>query len=386
VGLDQAVKYFQQAIEEDAEYALAYAGLAECYFLLALLYGWQSWEEFGEAAKKAVQYGDSLPEPHVAMGLWLDFSEDDSEAADASFKKALEIDPRHANAQREYARFLMRRGRFDESLKENDKVNPMFAFTVHLTRAEIYRYRGQYDEAVLETQKFHEIWSGSDEALKQMSLCYIALVEYPKAEKVALAMSEDHPERYRLLALIYMLQDRLEEAREASRHLISLQPDSPFSWWMVGYLALLSNDLAQAQAGFERAHQLKTKDDLNWSRPYRTYLGITLWRLGEKQQAEQLFSERILLNERAIQKGNQDPERRKDMAVIYATIGETDEALRWLELAFESGYALYDLTLKERLLNNLHDHPRFVELVDQMAGKVGAMRARVAAMESEWGL
>ncbi len=385
VGLHQAVNYFQQAIAKDDHYAMAYAGLAECYFMLAYLYGLQSWEEFGKAAKMAVRYGESLPEPHVAMGLWLDFWEDDPEAADASFQKALELDPRHANARREYARFLMRRGRFDEALKENDKVrDPMFAFTVHLTRAEIYRYRGQYDEAMRETQQFREVWSGSEEPLVQMALCYMALVEYEKAETLAAQISTDNPARYRLLSLIYMLQHRMEEARETSRKLISLQPDSPFSWWLVGYMALLANDLSQAQIGFETVYQLKTRDDLTWWRPYVTYLGITHWRLGETARAEELFNERILRDEAAIQKGNQNPEVRKDMAVIHANRGETEEALDWLEKAFESGYAWYDLTLKEGLLDSLNDQPRFQHLIAEMENRVKQMRLRVEAMEIAW--
>lgn len=384
VGLQQAVKYFQQAIEKDGEYALAYAGLAECYFMLAYLYGFQSWEEFGEAAKMAVRFGNSLPEPHVAMGLWLDFSADDGEAADASFRRALDLDPRHSNARREYARFLMRRGRFDEALIENDKVPTMFAFTIHLTRAEIYRYRGQYDEAVAETQKFRELWTGSDEPLVQMALCYGALVEYEKMEKSAEEMSEDHPARFRLLATSYMLQGRMEEAREAGWHLISLQPDTPFSWWLVGYLALLDDDLPQAQASFEIAHQLKTKDDLNWWRPYATYLGITHWRMGDRERANELFGERIRLNEDAIEKGNQNPEISKDMAIIHATRGEIDDALDWMERANESGYALYDLTMKDGLVNRLHDQPRFQQLMSEMESRVAEMRLRVQTLETEW--
>jgi hypothetical protein len=106
--------------------------------------------------------------------------------------------------------------------------------------------------------------------------------------------------------------------------------------------------------------------------------------MGDREKAEELFSERTLLNEKAIQKGNQNPEIFKDMAVIYATIGESDEALRWLELAFENGYALYDLTLKDGLLDSLHDQPRFIELIDKMESKVTEMRSRVRAMEADW--
>jgi TolB-like protein/Tfp pilus assembly protein PilF len=385
VGLHQAVNFFKRAIEKDREYALAYAGLAECYFMLASIYGVEPWEKFGEAAKLAVQYGETLPEPHVAMGLWNDFREDDEAAADANFTRALELDPRHSNARREYARFLMRRGRFEEALIEIEKVHdPMFAVTVHLTRAETYRYRGEYDEAMQEAHRFREIWTGSDEPLMQMVLCYMALAEYEKAEQLAKKISANYPAHYRLLALIYLLQGRMEEATEAGRQLIALQPDTPFSWWVNGYIAFLERDLDYALDSFERAYQLKTKDDLNWWRPYATYLGVTYWKQGKKDKAEQLFAERIALNESAIEKGNQNPEIRKDMAVIFATRGDKEEALRWLELAALNGYALYDLTLRDGLLDNLHDEPRFQKLIAEMETRVSEMRNRVARMEAEW--
>jgi hypothetical protein len=72
------------------------------------------------------------------------------------------------------------------------------------------------------------------------------------------------------------------------------------------------------------------------------------------------------------------------MAVIFATRGETEEALRWMELAFESGYALYDLTMKDGLLDSLHNYPRFQQLIAEMEAKVADMRLRVEAMEAEW--
>ena len=385
-GLQRAVEYFQQAIEKDNEYALAYAGLAESYFMLAYIYGAEPWEKFGEAARMAARFGEDLPEPHVAMGLWLDFWEDDGEAADAEFKRALELDPRHSNAQREYARFLMRRGRFDEAMREIEKVqDPMFAVTVHLTRAEIYRYRGQFDRALQEAHRFREMWSGSDEPLLQMVASYMGLVEYEKAEKLAEEISPDHPARYRLLATIYMLQDRMDMAREASQHLIALEPEVPFSWWLAGYLDLWENDYSQAKQNFEAAYELKTPEDLTWWRPHATYLGVALWRLGEKERAEELFAEQMRLNQAAIENGNQNPALRKDMAVIQATRGESDEALEWMEQAVESGYTWYDLTIKDGLLDNLRDDPRFQQLMTEMETRVSGMRTRAEAIEREWG-
>jgi len=384
-GLRQAIAYFRQAIELDQDYALAWAGLAECYFMLASIYGEEPWEKFGEAAAIAVHFGESLPEPHVAMGLWSDFWEDDPAYADAEFRRALEIDPRHSNARREYARFLMRRGRFDEALAEIEKVrDPMFAVTYHLTRSEIFRYRGQYDAALMEAHEFYRIWSGSDEPLVQMVLCYIPLVEYQKAIDLALRISAEHPLRYRLLALIYLLQNRMEEVREASSQLIERQPDVPFTWWLNGNMEFWEQNYVEARKHFDKAKQLKAREDLTWWRPYSTYLGITYWKTGDQKRAEELFAESIRNNEKAMEQGNQHPELRRDMAVIYAIRGETDTALQWLEQAIEKGASLYDLTLKDGLLADLYENPRFQQMTEEAGLKIRAMRMRIEEMEIGW--
>ncbi|UCF36492.1 MAG: protein kinase [Acidobacteriota bacterium] len=384
-GLRQAVEYFRQAIAKDNQYALAYAGLAECYFMLASIYGAEPWEKFGDAARSALQYGENLPEPHVAMGLWLDFWDDDAEGADAEFRRALEIDPRQSNARREYSRFLMRRGRFGEALREIEKVHdPMFAVTVHLTRAEIYRYRGQYDAALQEAHRFSEIWTGSDEPLLQMALCYAAMVEYEKAEQLAARISQDHPARDRLLSLIHLLQGRMQEAKVAADRLILLQPEVPFSWWVSGYVKLWNGENAAAQADFERAYQLKATDDLNWWRPYATYLGKTLWNLGDTQSANRFFNERLAADQNAIDAGSQYPDLLKDRAVIYATRGEIDNALQWMQRAVDSGYLLYDIAERDGLLQPLYEEPRFQQMMREAESRVEGMRRRAEIMERDW--
>jgi tetratricopeptide (TPR) repeat protein len=198
-------------------------------------------------------------------------------------------------------------------------------------------------------------------------------------------MSPDHPARYRLLAIIYLLQDRMDMAREASEHLIALEPEIPYSWWLAGYMDLWENQNSRARENLERAYELRTPEDLTWWRPHATYLGVALWRLGEKDRAEELFAERIRLSQAAIDNGNQNPALRKDMAVIHATRGEIEEAVQWLERAIESGFAWHDLTTKDGLLDNLRDNPRFQQVMTEMETRVAGMRTSAEVIEREWG-
>jgi hypothetical protein len=147
---------------------------------------------------------------------------------------------------------------------------------------------------------------------------------------------------------------------------------------------LWENENLRAKTNLESAYELKTPEDLTWWRPHATYLGVALWRLGERDKAEELFTERIRLNQAAIEKGNQNPELPRDMAVILATRGEVEEAVQWMEKAAESGFAWHDLTTKDGLLNNLRDNPRFQQIMAKMKARVASMRSRSEVIEREW--
>ena len=118
-GFYKAIEHFQQAIENDPSYALAYAGLADCYVLL----GWNSYlppkEAFPKgksAAKAALQLDPDLAEAHTAFAalLWLhDWEWDKSQV---EFKRSLELGPTYATANHWYAEYAMTVGRHAEAM------------------------------------------------------------------------------------------------------------------------------------------------------------------------------------------------------------------------------------------------------------------------------
>src|SRR5438309_8439959 len=118
-GFYKAIEYFQQAVEKDPGYALAYMGLADSYVLL----GWNSYlppkEAFPKgkvAATAAVRLDPDLAEAHtsVAAVLWLydwKWEEDERE-----FKRSLELNHTYTTANHWYAEYLMTMGRHGEAL------------------------------------------------------------------------------------------------------------------------------------------------------------------------------------------------------------------------------------------------------------------------------
>ena len=152
-GFRQAIDYFQQAITKDANYAPAYAGLANSYTLLA---GYslgptsQYTTKARAAALRALEIDDSLPEAHIALALIVENYDWDWNASEKEYRRAIELNPNYATAHQWYAENLMWRGRFDEALRESEiarRLDPL-SLIIATDQAEIYYYSRQNDQAI----------------------------------------------------------------------------------------------------------------------------------------------------------------------------------------------------------------------------------------------
>ena len=110
-GLSLAVEYFEQAVERDPGYALAHAGLAECWTLLGFPeFGDLEWSTTAPraraAALEALRLDPRLAQAHLWLGVVHFLYDWDWAAAEARFRRALQLDPREAIAETWYAMFL----------------------------------------------------------------------------------------------------------------------------------------------------------------------------------------------------------------------------------------------------------------------------------------
>jgi len=129
-GYQRAIEYFERAIGQDPDYALAYAGLADSNLSLGS-YWVEAITEAKGAAERALAIDPNLAEAHVAVGhikLWLDW---DWPAAAAAFQKGIELNPASALAHSQYAMYLGAVGRLDDAIasvtraRELDPLSPM---------------------------------------------------------------------------------------------------------------------------------------------------------------------------------------------------------------------------------------------------------------------
>ncbi len=125
-GLKLSTRNYQEAIDKDPVYALAYSGLADCYNLHSY-YGElpprESFPKAKAAAARAIEIDEKLAEAHTSLAFvkaWYDW---DWSGAEKEFKRALELNPDYATAHHWYAIYLMAVGRSDEAMEEINQAH-----------------------------------------------------------------------------------------------------------------------------------------------------------------------------------------------------------------------------------------------------------------------
>src|SRR5439155_6636021 len=151
----QAIAYFQQAIQADAKYAHAYAGLADCYLLLPLYefdFPQNSFPKARQAAEQALALAPNLAEAHIALAEVRFYYEWDFSGAERDFRRALELKPNYATGRQWYGEFLSYLARHDEALAELQAARRLDpdSFIILFDLGKARYFARQYDEAIAE--------------------------------------------------------------------------------------------------------------------------------------------------------------------------------------------------------------------------------------------
>jgi serine/threonine-protein kinase len=154
-SLRTAIEYFEQAIEVDSSYALAYSGIGECYALLGF-------EEFGDmapndamprakaAVDRALSLDSELAEGHAWRGVLAFLYEYNWARAEESYRRALELKPTYSLAHTWYAVLLSALGRHEEAIARihhAEQLDPM-ALTIQAVVGHTYYLARRFDKAL----------------------------------------------------------------------------------------------------------------------------------------------------------------------------------------------------------------------------------------------
>jgi len=158
-----SVSYYEKALQEDGNYALAYAGLSDAYANLGY-YGsiapMEGRRKAEEAARKALAVDDKLAEAHTALGqVYIAFAPSNFPTGDGELKHAIELNPNLAVARYNLGLSLIRQGRLDEALTELTKARELDPLSSVIARAVVipYYFKRDYARAFELLQQANEL-------------------------------------------------------------------------------------------------------------------------------------------------------------------------------------------------------------------------------------
>ena len=181
-----AIDYFNRAIAQDANYALAYAGLADSYAIMGSFNFMMPTDAIPKArgfALKAQSLDASLAEPHTTLGLALCQFDYDFTAGEREFKQAIQLNPNYATAHQWYGELLSLEGRFDEASSELHRALDLepLSLPINWDYARLLYNMRKFDEALAQAQKTINLDPGFARAHRTAVEVYRIKKDYPNA-------------------------------------------------------------------------------------------------------------------------------------------------------------------------------------------------------------
>jgi len=252
--LKKANEYFQQAIDKDPGYGLAYAGLAESYALFTYYEVLQPGEvcpKAKTAAMKALEIDATLAEPHASLGFVKMTCDWDWAGSEREFQRALEINPNDGTARQWYATYFEAMGRLDKTIAERRRAldaEPLSLIISTMLGRALYFGR-HYDQAMEEPRK-------------------------------ALEMDPSFVEAHLYLGWVYEQKGRFVDAIAELRQAVSFSGDGPRYVSALGHAYAISGQRGMAQESLARLNEMAKQ---RYVAPFD--IAVIYIGLAEKEQA-----------------------------------------------------------------------------------------------------
>ncbi len=257
-GLRKAIGYFQQAVDADPHYALAYSGLSDAYQVLG-------WFEYGvvspldvypkakAAAERAVELDPTRAEGYTSLAFSdMHNHNADTVSAEKNFRRALELDPTYPTAHHWYSELLMSNGRVEESIGEMKRALSLDPLSLVITRdvGWMLYFARRYDEAEDYIRKSLDLDSNFSRGHMLLGECYLQQGAYDQAIaelETASKLSEGSVSR----AMLGLAYARAGKNREANRILQDLLAASTKQYVPPGGIAMVFLGLGDKDKAFE---------------------------------------------------------------------------------------------------------------------------------------
>lgn len=247
-------RYFQQAIEKDAGYALAYSGLADCYSHLCsfgAVRPKEAWSRAKAAAAAAVALDTDLAEAHTSMAFVRAFADWDWVSSDQEFQQALALDPRYWVAPYWWGMTLIARGHYQQAewwIAKAYELEPLSSVIAHGAAFHLV-VGGRYSEAIQLCLKAIDMAPDYPLLRLHLGIAYEQESRYEEAiaefERV-FGLVAGEPIAAAPLAHAYAKAGRPQEARKILQNLLLQAKIRHVDKYSIGlvYAALSEDDLA----------------------------------------------------------------------------------------------------------------------------------------------
>ncbi len=273
-GMQKSIEYFQQAIEIEPNYALAYVGICDAYSMLGaynFLPPKDSYPIAKQATLKAIEIDDTLAEAYASLGYVVYEYDWDWAGGEKAFLRAIELNPGVWTAHAWYAHYLMMLARLDEAEKEMkiaQKLDPLGLIT-NANVGYIHHLARDYRKAISEYQRTLEIDPAFYPALDYLGEAYLQLGEFEQAIEAfnkALVASQNGPDVVVRLGYLYGVIGENDKARKMIDELLSRSKKEFIAASGIALIYMGLNETDKAFEWLKKAYEERA--------PFLTYLKV----------------------------------------------------------------------------------------------------------------
>jgi serine/threonine protein kinase/Flp pilus assembly protein TadD len=363
----QAVGLFEQAIEKDSNFALAYTGLADSSIRMYGETKESIWAQKATlAAQRAEQLSNNLPEVHLSLGSVYSNTGKNTEAV-TELKKALELAPNSDEVYRNLGDAYNRGGQSDDAIASYQKAvaaNP-YNWLNHINLGNAYFGLGDSAKALPEYQKVIEIAPDNPIGYEDIGALYLREGKWSESIsqfQKALGLAPD-ADTYSNLGTAYFFLKNYDQATKMYEKAVEMTPNDEVLLGNLGDSYRWSGHSDQAATAYGKAISLAFQElQVNpRSASIMGDLGLLYAKKGDASNAVQYTNQA-----RAIKPD--DVQLMYSEAQVQTLIGKPEDALKSLKQALEKGYAAQE-AWNDPELQKLQALPQFSQLINQFAKK-----------------
>jgi TolB-like protein/Flp pilus assembly protein TadD len=426
VALEDAIRFFEKAVDLDPSYAASYAGLADSYTLVSIhvpgdmadyLASAQDavdrglaldpdlgalWASQGlirmqqnreEEAIQALQTAMQLNPSYAMAYMWSGILEQDRSKRSEYFRQAFELDPRSAVAGFNVANDLVESGRDIEAMEIFSRiveVDPYYPGAYRLVGI-ITEYRGRLDEAVVQYKKAYELEASSQTAA-QLARLYTNLSDFDNADRWLQAASKDAPDKQSaqltwLSIRTLLARGQGQQAEPLLRSMLNPVTQDRRSYLHASWAAYLLSDFAATIEFYEKALLLpvaNSMDDLK-RELIDSHIGAAYayQQIGRAGKAAEVLSQSLeRVNAIVEDQVRFEPEMYYRRAMMFAIQGENRTALAHIQRAIDEGWREHWRPMIEPSLQSVIADEDFKSMMAGLQARMSLLREQLALEES----